>query len=156
MAARPIAFYEFVTDSDNKTLPICKIVLNSANGVNSLTPDLVQTLISIFNELEQNNECMGYILTANTVPRKSKGKRAIFSSGLDLKTLNCGDMTKIAKYLLSISFFMKTMHQLEKPLIGAINGDAIAGGCQVAFNCDYRVSFKSVKFAMPEAAIGLS
>ena len=47
------------------------------------------------------------------------------------------------------------MHSLTKPLIAAVNGDAIAGGCQLVFNCDYRVSFESVRFSMPETAIGL-
>ena len=158
MAARPVVYYEFVKDANipnNKPLPICKIVLNSSNGVHSLTPALVQALLTIFKELEQNEQCLGYILTANTASRKTRGKRPIFSSGLDLKTLNCGDTTKIVRYLLSISMLWKTLHSLQKPLIGAINGDAIAGGCQLSFTCDYRVSFKSIQFAMPETAIGL-
>merc|ERR1719433_2560270 len=43
----------------------------------------------------------------------------------------------------------------KKPIIAAVNGDAIAGGCQLAFQCDYRLTFNSTKFQMPETAIGL-
>ena len=118
MASRPVVYYEFIKDANNKTLPICKIVLNSSNGVHSLTPALVQALLSTFKELEQNDQCLGYILTANTASRKNRGKRPIFSSGLDLKTLNCGDTTK-------------TLHSLRgyndrQPLLDALN-DIMSG-----------------------------
>eukprot|EP01084_Bolivina_argentea_P142159 249743_1 len=155
MSDSKVVYYEFVKDNKGKTLPICKIVLNSSNGVHSLTPELISGLQSILKELESNDKCAGYILTANTARRRSKNKRPIFCSGLDLKTLNCGNTMKIAKYLFSISATWTLIHQLKKPIIGCISGDAIAGGCQFAFNLDYRITYKCIKFSMPETAIGL-
>ena len=105
---------------------ICKIVLNAPSGVHSLSPEIVSGLHSIFDELEANEKCKGYILTANSSKRKAKGKAAIFSSGLDLKVMK-GKPLDVAKYLLSINKLWIRMHELSKPIIAAVNGHAIAG-----------------------------
>ena len=149
MADKSEVYYEWIRPN------ICKIVLNGPIGVHSLSPQIVSGLQSIFNELEQNKKCKGYIITSNTSKRKIKNKKPIFSSGLDLKMMKSKQPTILLKYLLSINKLWCQMHQLKKPIIAAVNGDAIAGGCMLACNCDYRVSFKNIKFHMPETKIGL-
>jgi enoyl-CoA hydratase len=70
-----------------------------------------------------------------------------FSAGMDLKAFGRGENVS--------GLFEFVKHGSTKPLIGAIEGFALAGGLEVALTCDLLVAAKGVKLGIPEAGVGL-
>lgn len=123
------------------------LVLQMAQGkVNALDIELCQALIDSLHEAE-NAPARAVVLT---------GEGSTFSAGIDLFRLLKEDKDYTLRL---INIFAKCLIELStfpKPLIAAINGHAIAGGCVLASACDYRVmAADSGKIGIPELLVGV-
>ena len=85
------------------------------------------------------------------------GTGRIFSAGVDLKRLIDGGAPYVERFFPALAAAMLRLFRFEKPLVGAINGHAIAGGCVMALACDYRVMADGGgRIGMPEFHVGVS
>ncbi len=78
-----------------------------------------------------------------------------FSAGVDLKRLVAEPLGYLDRFLPAIRHLFRTAFEFPKPLIGAISGHALAGGCVLASCCDYRILSSEAKIGMPELRVGL-
>ena len=99
----------------------------SSNAMNS---ELVDELKTIIENIEQDNNIAGVILT---------GKNGFFTAGLDLIELYDYNETEIRTFWLDFLNLVKTLTRFKKPMIAAISGHSPAGGCVLSLCCDYRV-----------------
>lgn len=99
----------------------------TANAINQELVDELQTLI---NNIEQDNNISGVILT---------GKSGFFSAGLDLIELYDYNREEIENFWKSFWELITTLTAFRKPLVGAISGHSPAGGCVLTLCCDYRI-----------------
>ncbi|HVR43697.1 MAG TPA: enoyl-CoA hydratase/isomerase family protein [Thermoanaerobaculia bacterium] len=84
------------------------------------------------------------------------GTGTIFSAGVDLKRLLAGGPSYVEEFLPALSLAVLELYRLEKPVIAAINGHAIAGGCVIAAACDYRVMARGGgRIGLPELQVGV-
>ncbi len=89
-------------------------------------------------------------------PTVLTGEGRIFSAGLDLVTLDTLDRDEFEKFLTRLSATMIQVLTTPYPLVAAVNGHAVAGGCVLALACDYRVGTEGeFKIGMNELSIGL-
>lgn len=125
------------------------IRLNRPDKRNSLNPELILALKNQLDKLENNSSVKVIILT---------GEGSAFCSGADLNYLqqlkdysiieNKIDSENIAELLLKI-------YRFPKPVIAAVNGPAVAGGCGLASVCDFIIADrKNARFGYPEVKIG--
>ena len=125
------------------------IRLNRPDKRNSLNPELIIALKNQLDKLENNTSVKVIIIT---------GEGSSFCSGADLNYLqqlkDCSiienkiDSENIAELLLKIYSF-------PKPVIAAVNGPAVAGGCGLASVCDFIIADKkNARFGYPEVKIG--
>lgn len=125
------------------------IRLNRPDKRNSLNPELILALKNQLDKLENNTSVKVIIIT---------GEGSSFCSGADLNYLqqlkdysiieNKIDSENIAELLLKI-------YRFPKPVIGAVNGPAVAGGCGLASVCDFIIADrKNARFGYPEVKIG--
>ena len=63
-------------------------------------------------------------------------------------------MQKVEKFGLGMDF--RKIESLNKPVIAAISGFALGGGCELAMACDIRIASEKAKFAQPEAGLGIT
>eukprot|EP01084_Bolivina_argentea_P241156 404918_1 len=133
---------------------IVKLVLDNTS-VHQLTLGLVNDLIKTLSDLEQNPKCLAYILTSNISQRLKANKRPIFCAGLDLKLLSKNNASLSIEYFKALTLLWETFNTLSKPIIGAINGDAMAGGAMVASLCDYRILVNDHFIQFKETRLGL-
>lgn len=103
---------------------------------------------SLTNELNQvaTNDVRAAILVGN-------GR--VFSAGVDLVTLLNSGPEYLQAFLPALVECFRTLFQFPKPLVAAINGHAIAGGCVMAAACDQRLIQAKARIGIPELRIGV-
>lgn len=114
--------------------------------VNAFDVELMQRWISELDSLERG-DCSAVVVT---------GSGSMFSAGVDLRRLTEGGHDYVQEFLpLMGDAFFKTF-AFAKPLVAAINGHAIAGGCILACACDYRVMAEGKgRIGVPELSVGV-
>jgi enoyl-CoA hydratase len=114
------------------------ITLNRPDAMNAINGALSSGLVAAVEELDGDPG-----LTAGVLTGAGRG----FCSGMDLKAFARGE---------DIGPMMTFIKQgANKPLIGAVEGFALAGGLELALSCDLLVAAKGVKLGIPEAGVGL-
>lgn len=113
---------------------------------NAINDDLVDGLMSTFHEAEANREIRGVLLT-------SGGK--LFSPGLDLRILVSFDRPRMARFLERFSACLVGMFTLPKPVVAAIPGHALAGGCVLILTTDWRILKEGAAVGLNEIKVGV-
>ncbi len=114
------------------------ITLNRPDAMNSVNNALATGLLAACAELDGDAGLTAGVLTGN-----GRG----FSAGMDLKAFLTGEDVS--------GLFTFVKDGTKKPLIGAIEGFALAGGLEMALTCDLLVAAKGAKLGIPEAGVGL-
>jgi enoyl-CoA hydratase len=122
------------------------LTLNRPGQRNALSPELIADLSTAFREALDNDAVRVLVLTG-------AGDRA-FCAGMDLKAFAArGD--DAGPTLDNTHFTMFATGTYPKPIIGAVNATAVAGGFELLLNCDMVVTSENAKFGIPEAKRGL-
>ncbi len=127
---------------------IAVVVLNRPRQRNALSLRMKEELGHVFGVIEQDEEVKAAILT---------GGETAFCSGADIKERSTMQMTQAEFYFerrKSHEFYCK-LENCEKPVIAAMSGVAVGGGCELALVCDLRVASESVRMGFPEVKIGM-
>lgn len=96
------------------------------------------------------------LLHAETTAVVLTGTGHIFSAGVDLRRLSGGGRAYVDRFLPALGDAFFKAFAFPKPLVAAINGHAIAGGCILACACDYRVMADGEgRIGVPELAVGV-
>jgi len=124
------------------------ITLNRPERLNAINQDLLQGLIENLEAAGQDKEIVSVILT---------GSGRAFCAGEDLKETSAGktfdDWIVETDGLQDVQ---RVILALGKPLIAAVRGYALGGGCEFALSCDIRVVAEDAKFGFPETEVGLT
>ncbi len=122
---------------------IALVQLNRPKVLNALSTDLMRDVVEAFFMLEDDKDVRVIILTGND--------RA-FAAGADI-----GQMAEASPIDQINDNRFRTWKQLSlitKPIIAAVNGFALGGGCELAMSCDFIIAGDSAKFGQPEIKIG--
>ena len=124
---------------------IATVTLNRPEKRNALNQAVLAGLTRIFDDLEQNREVRAVVI---------RGEGRAFCSGMDLQEMKARQ-TETADPESGVTQVFQQIERSRHPTIAMINGDAYAGGCELALHCDLRVAAEGARFAMPLARIGL-
>jgi methylglutaconyl-CoA hydratase len=125
-----------------------EIQLNRPDKKNALNAGLIEELTIAFQEYSVDTSCRVIVLS---------GTGDVFSAGADLDGLRKMQQNTYAENLddsLKLATLFRTMYLCDKPIIGKINGHAIAGGCGLLTLCDISVTLPVSKFGYSETRIG--
>ena len=124
------------------------LTLNRPEKRNAISGEMIEDLLGALFQVEANNQIRVAILT---------GAGKAFCSGMDIEHLqaiahktpeeNLEDSRRMAHLFL-------TIYSFPKPLIAAVNGPAMAGGCGLAAFCDFTLAAPTAKFGFSEVRIG--
>lgn len=122
---------------------IACIKLNRPKVLNALSTDLMEDLVECLWQLEDHQDVRVIILT---------GSDRAFAAGADIQQMV--EATPIDQINDHRFRTWKQFELITKPIIAAVNGFALGGGCELAMGCDFIIAGDSAKFGQPEIKIG--
>ena len=135
---------EFIKVTKDYQKHIALIQLNRPKELNALNLQLMGEVRDALKELDQEDEVRVIIITGN--------ERA-FAAGADIKQMagkNTIDMWKVDQFST-----WDQINKTKKPIIAAVSGFALGGGCELALSCDMIVASETALFGQPEIKIGV-
>lgn len=123
-------------------------VLLERGKVNALNPAVVEELSAAFEALRGDGAARAVILT---------GSGKFFSFGFDIPEFLSYTREEFARFLTSFTTLYRTLFSYPKPLVAALNGHAVAGGCMLALTADVAIVAEgSAKVSLNEIGFGSS
>ncbi len=130
-----------------KRSPLCIVKINHPETLNALDTFLLQELDKVFDEIAVDQQTRVVILT---------GEGRAFAAGADIQEMSEMKAEEGKRFgRLGAAVFRK-IELLEKPVIAAINGFALGGGCELAMACDLRIASRKAKLGQPEVGLGIT
>jgi len=123
------------------------IRMNRPDALNALNSKTLHELNRVFNELEKDNTIGVVIVT---------GEGKAFVAGADIVEMKDMDGQESRAFSQFGQHVFRRMETMEKIFIGAINGFALGGGCELAMACDIRIASEKAKFGQPEVSLGVT
>jgi enoyl-CoA hydratase/carnithine racemase len=124
------------------------ITLNRPEMRNALAGNMHLELEEIWHDIAAD-DAIGVVLLTGA------GDRA-FSSGGDVKGMSRSAASRVAAHsFIAGKRILTNMFEVEQPIIGAVNGDAIGMGCTLAFSCDIIIASERARFADTHVKVGL-
>lgn len=127
---------------------IAQITINRPDKMNALNKDVIQDLSAAFDEVYQNKSIKSVILTG--AGQKAFVAGADITEFIQLDENGGAELARIGQE--------KVFNKIEncpKPVVAAVNGFALGGGCELAMSCHFRVASENAKFGQPEVNLGL-
>ncbi|MBY6003895.1 enoyl-CoA hydratase [Salipiger bermudensis] len=124
---------------------VATITLNRPDALNALNSHLLQELAQALGELDANDKVRCIILT---------GSAKAFAAGADIKEMS--EKSFVDMFLGD--FFepaTEAVSKVRKPVIAAVAGYALGGGCELAMMCDFIIAADNAKFGQPEINLGV-
>jgi 3-hydroxypropionyl-coenzyme A dehydratase len=126
---------------------IAVIKINRPEALNAMNTDVIAELSRAIDIVGVDDGIKVVIITG-------AGERS-FCAGADIAYMVNIDPMKAEKYASSAQTVLNKIEKLEKPVIAAVNGFALGGGCELAMVCDIRVASSNAKMGQPEVTIGI-
>jgi enoyl-CoA hydratase/carnithine racemase len=125
---------------------ILTVTMNRPEKRNAMSATMLAQLHEVFRGLTADAETRVVVL---------RGAGRSFCAGLDLGEMSALRASGGSVTLTEIEDVFYVLERVPQPTIAMVQGEAIAGGCELALHCDLRVAADDVKFAMPLARLGL-
>jgi enoyl-CoA hydratase/carnithine racemase len=125
---------------------ICTVTLNRPQKRNALNSAMIAQLRETFERVATDRSIRVMIV---------RGNGSAFCAGLDLREMAAQREAGEAD-LGGLEKVLEDLEACPQPTIAAVQGDAVAGGCELALHCDIRVAADTARFSMPLARIGLA
>lgn len=124
--------------------PIAIVQLNRPKVLNALNLALMKELAEALQQLDQDEKIRCLILT---------GDERAFAAGADIREMaEAGPIDMLQRNTLAL---LDRIQSISKPIIAAVSGYALGGGCELALLCDMIVASETARFAQPEINIGV-
>lgn len=126
---------------------IAYVTINRPKVLNALNLKTILELMAIFSKIKSDNKILGCILTG-------AGQKA-FVAGADINEIIQQMPISGKDFSLRGQGVFNFIEDLGKPVIAAVNGYALGGGCEIAMACTMRIASENAKFGQPEVSLGI-
>jgi len=120
------------------------VTLNRPDAMNAFNSDLKREMMDALEEFDKNDEVGAMVVTGN---------QKVFAAGADIKEM--ADKNVQQMYDSDFVAQFGRIRTIRKPVIAAVSGWALGGGCEVAISCDMIVASETAKFGQPEINLGV-
>ncbi|UJL45512.1 enoyl-CoA hydratase [Virgibacillus sp. NKC19-16] len=125
---------------------IMHLTLNRPDSLNAFSPEMITGLKQAINQAKLEEEIRVVILS---------GAGRTFSAGGDLKTMGKKEPIEVYEHLGELNELIRSMRDLEKPIIAAVHGYAAGAGFNLALACDMILAAEDSKFVLSFSQVGL-
>jgi enoyl-CoA hydratase len=131
----------------SKNNHVAVITFSDEKGMNVLCSDIIRGLEIELDKVAQDKDVYCLILTG-------AGEKA-FAAGADVSQMNGFDEPSIREYISAGSKLFRKIELMDIPVIAAVKGYALGGGCELACACDIRLASDTAVFGQPEVSLGI-
>jgi 3-hydroxypropionyl-coenzyme A dehydratase len=121
--------------------------INRPEALNAMNVDVISELSKMIDIVATDDNIKAVVITG-------AGERS-FCAGADISYMVNIDPMQAERYATSAQDVINRIDRLEKPVIAAVNGFALGGGCELAMACDIRIASSNAKMGQPEVTIGI-
>lgn len=123
---------------------VVTITINRPKALNALNSTVMKEVVSVVREFDASDEIGCFVLT---------GSERAFAAGADITEM----AGKSATEMYTSDFFggWDEVARARTPIIAAVSGYALGGGCEVAMMCDFIIAAENAKFGQPEVGLGI-
>jgi len=118
--------------------------LNRPQAMNALNPQLLTELLQALTDFD-NDPAIGALLLA--------GSERVFAAGADIKFM--AEASSAGMRASGFAKLFEGFRMLKKPLVAAVSGFALGGGCELALACDMLIASETARFGQPEVTLGV-
>lgn len=126
--------------------PVQVLIIDRPDALNAFSPELIDELVAALDAADADPRVRAVVLT---------GAGRAFSAGADISRMAEMDVDAARVFASKGQGLCNAIEGLGVPVIAAINGFALGGGCEVALACDIRLASEAMKIAQPEVALGI-
>ena len=138
---------EFNTIRYEKQNQIAVITLNRPKSMNAIDSIFIREFHQLFDEIKDDDEIGAVIIT---------GSEKVFAAGADIKEVGgIATPAQAHEFVVKVQSLFNKIESLEKPVIAAVSGLALGGGCELTLVCDIRIAAENALFGQPEMKIGV-
>ncbi|WP_055667045.1 short-chain-enoyl-CoA hydratase [Desnuesiella massiliensis] len=134
-----------ILEKENK---VAIVTINRPKALNALNSETLKELDILIENLENDDEVYAVIITG-------AGDKA-FVAGADITEMKDLNTMEGRRFSILGNKVFRRLENLEKPVIAAIPGFALGGGCELAMACDIRIATDKAKFGQPEVGLGIT
>ena len=134
---------EFIKVTEQYHPGIALIQLNRPKELNALNPQLMQEVRDTLQQFDKNDNVKVIIITGND---------QAFAAGADIKQM--AEKSAIDMQVMDQFSTWDQIRKTKKPIIAAVSGFALGGGCEFVMTCDMVIASETAKFGQPEIKIG--
>lgn len=127
---------------------IAVVTINRPNALNALNSETLKELDYVIDEIENDSNVFAVILTG-------AGEKS-FVAGADIAEMKDMNTIEGRKFGILGNRVFRRIELLEKPVIAAVNGFALGGGCELSMSCDMRIASSNARFGQPEVGLGIT
>lgn len=125
--------------------PIATVQLNRPEVLNALSEELMDELVAALEALDAEPEIRCIVLTGN---------EKAFAAGADIKA-SFVEATPASMLAQDLTTRWERVRRIRKPIIAAVSGYCLGGGCELAMTCDIIVASETAQFGQPEVNLGI-
>ena len=125
--------------------PIAVVQLDRPEVLNALSEELMDELTAALETLDDEPDIRCIVLT---------GSEKAFAAGADIKQ-SFVDATPASMLEQDLTSRWERVRKIRKPIIAAVSGYCLGGGCELALSCDLIVASESARFGQPETSLGI-
>jgi 3-hydroxypropionyl-coenzyme A dehydratase len=126
---------------------IAIVRINRPEKLNAMNIDAIKEMGNIMDQLDKDDDIKVVIVTGT-------GEKA-FSAGADIEYMSKISPLDAEQYAITGHATLNKIDNLSKPVIAAVNGYALGGGCELSLACDLRIASKNAAMGQPEVTIGI-
>ncbi len=123
------------------------LTIDRPEALNALNSEVLFDLNKALDDIEANNDIYVVVLT---------GAGRSFVAGADIAQMRDFGAVEAKAFGDSGNNIFLRLENLEKPVIAAVNGFALGGGCELCMSCDIRIASEKAKFGQPEVGLGIT
>lgn len=123
------------------------VKMNRPKALNALNSETLKELECVVDEIANDENIYAVVIT---------GEGKAFVAGADITEMKDLNTIEGRKFGILGNRVFRKIELLEKPVIAAINGFALGGGCELSMACDIRIASSKAKFGQPEVGLGIT
>jgi enoyl-CoA hydratase len=127
--------------------PVAIVTMNRPGALNAFNVDQLKKMKSTFNDIAEDETIRSVVITG-------AGDRA-FAAGADIKKMAQLSASEGLSFGRLGHAMTRAIEENPQPVIAAVNGFALGGGCELAIACDIRLAAESAVFGQPEVGLGI-